>query len=75
MEWVLPILSLVVGIAGGVIGAFVGVRVAVGRLEERMKTAEHEIELLRRVKHEHSQFITRHELDIENLRRITGVDK
>jgi uncharacterized membrane-anchored protein YhcB (DUF1043 family) len=69
MDWVLPALSLVVGIAGGVIGAFVGVRVAVGKLEERMRVAEAEIEKLRIAKHEHAQFLTRHELDIEGLKR------
>jgi hypothetical protein len=52
-----------------VIGAFVGVRVAVGRLEERMKVVEHEITLLREAKHSHAGFLTQHELRIENLER------
>jgi hypothetical protein len=68
-SWLIPILSLIVGIAGGVIGAFVGVRVAVGRLEERMKVAEHEITLLRTAKHEHAGFLTQHELRLENLEK------
>lgn len=67
--WIVPLLSLVVGVTGGIIGAFVGVRVAVGRLDERMKVVEHEIVLLRTAKHEHAQFLTRHELDIEALKR------
>jgi hypothetical protein len=67
--WLIPVLSLIVGIAGGVIGAFVGVRVAVGRLEERMKVVEHEITLLREAKHSHAGFLTQHELRIENLER------
>jgi hypothetical protein len=67
--WLIPVLSLIVGIAGGVIGAFVGVRVAVGRLEERMKVVEHEITLLRESKHSHAGFLTQHELRIENLER------
>lgn len=69
MDWLLPLLSLVIGISGGVIGAFVGVRVAVGRLEERMKVAEHEITLLRKEKHEHANFLTQHEMRIESLER------
>ena len=69
MEWLLPALSLVVGITGGVIGAFMGVRVAVGKLETRMGTVEREIEKLRTAKHEHAGYLTRHELDIENIKR------
>ncbi len=73
MDWLLPALSLVVGISGGVIGAFVGVRVAVGRLEERMKVVEGEVEKLRTAKHEHAQRITEHEMDISVLKRKAGL--
>lgn len=67
--WALSVLSLVIGLAGGVIGAFVGVRVAVGRLEERMRVAEQEIAGLRQAKHEHAGFLTRHEMKIVNIER------
>jgi hypothetical protein len=66
--WLIPVLSLVVGIVGGLIGAHVGVKVAIASLSERMKAAEHEIVLLRAAKHEHAQFLTRHELDIEHIK-------
>jgi hypothetical protein len=68
--WLLPLLSLVVGIFGGLIGAFMGVRVAVGKLETRMGFAEQEIEKLRTAKHEHAGVLTHHELRIENLERL-----
>ncbi len=66
-QWLIPVLSLVVGIAGGLIGAFVGVRVALGRLEERMKVAESEIVLLRHAKHETAGILTRHSLRLHFL--------
>jgi len=67
--WALELLSLVIGIAGGVIGAFVGVRVAVGKLEVRVSTVEKEVEMLRKEKHAHAGFLTQHELRIESLER------
>jgi len=67
--WLIPLLSLVIGLAGGVIGAFVGVRVAVGKLEVRVATVEKEVEMLRKEKHSHAGFLTQHELRIGNLER------
>ncbi len=69
MTWLWPLLSLVVGIAGGVIGAFMGVRVAIGKLEVRVASIEQEVVKLRSRSHDHAQFITQHELRIEMLER------
>ena len=68
-QWLIPVLSLIVGIAGGVIGAVMGIRVAIGKLEVRVAAAEHEIVLLREAKHSHAGFLTQHELRIEMLER------
>jgi hypothetical protein len=68
--WLWPALGLVVGIGGGWIGAHIGTRVAIATLTERVKAAEMEIVSLRAAKHDHAQFITRHELDIEHLKRV-----
>lgn len=68
-QWLIPVLSLVVGIAGGVIGAVMGIRVAIGKLEVRVAAAEHEITMLREAKHEHAGFLTQHELRLEMLER------
>jgi hypothetical protein len=66
--WLIPVLSLVIGIVGGLIGAHVGVKVAIASLSERMRAAEQEIVMLRAAKHDHAQFLTRHELDLEYLK-------
>jgi len=73
--WLIPALSLVVGIAGGVIGAHVGVKVAIGKLEVRVAAAEQEIVKLRARYHDHAQFITRHEMDIEYLKMTNKRDE
>lgn len=67
--WVASLLAIVVGISGGWIGAHIGARVAIARLEERSKTHSDEIAKLREAKHEHAGFLTKHELDIEMLKR------
>jgi uncharacterized membrane-anchored protein YhcB (DUF1043 family) len=66
--WLMPMLALAVGVAGGFIGAWIGVRVNLGKLEIRMDHVENEIVKLRASKHEHAQFLTRHELDISMLK-------
>lgn len=62
-------LTIAVGLVGSAFGAFVGVKVAIASLKERVSVVEKEIEKLREAKHEHAQFLTRHELDIETLKR------
>jgi hypothetical protein len=76
MNWLLPLVSLIVGLAGGIGGAILGSRVAQARAEERHTALarrvdgnDREIDRLREAKHEHANMLTRHELDIENLKR------
>ncbi len=71
-QWLVPVLSLVVGIAGGVIGAFMGIRVAIGKLEVRVATVEHEVTMLREAKHSHAGVLTQHEFRLESLERKAG---
>lgn len=63
-------LALIAGIVGSAIGAYVGVRVAIASLKERVRVLEVEVQRLRDWKHDEvSQVLTRHELDIETLKR------
>ena len=50
-------------------GAYVGVRVAIASLKERVTTLEHEVTKLREAKHDHAGHLTRHEMDIEMLKK------
>lgn len=67
--YLIPLLSLAVGVIGGLIGAHVGVKVALGKLETRVEHVESEIKLLREAKHDHAQFLTKHEADLEVIKR------
>jgi hypothetical protein len=65
--WLEILIAVVALVAPGIAG-YVGVKVGLASLSERVKAAEHEIVLLRTSKHEHAQFLTRHELDLEYLK-------
>lgn len=65
----IPLISILVGIAGGFLGAWIGMRVSQAQLEVRMAHVESEIGKLRDAKHDHAQFLTRHEMDLEILKR------
>ncbi len=64
VEW----LAILCAVAGSVLGAFVGVKVAVASLGARVSALEKEVTLLREAKHEHAQFLTRHEADLHHLK-------
>ncbi len=63
-EW----LAILCGVAGSACGAFVGVKVAIASLTARVTVLESEVKILREAKHEHAQFLTRHEMDIAHLK-------
>jgi hypothetical protein len=65
VQWI----SVICVIVGAAFGAFVGVRVAIASLKERVTVLESEVKLLREAKHSHAGFLTQHELRIENIER------
>ena len=71
--WLIPVLSLAVGVIGGAIGGYIGVRVNVAVLESRMSRVEADVVDLRRARHDHAQALTRHELDVSGLKRRAGM--
>lgn len=60
-------LTLFATLIGASVGAFVGVKVAIASLKERVHILEVEVEKLRDAKHDHSNHITRHELQIAEI--------
>jgi hypothetical protein len=69
VQWI----AIICAVAGSAFGGFVGVRVAIASLKERVTVLESEVKRLRDWRHdEAAQFMTRHELDIEMLKRKVG---
>lgn len=65
-EWA----AILAALAGSSVGAFVGVKVAIASLKERVRVLETEVKRLRDWRHDEvAQMLTRHELDIEMLKR------
>jgi hypothetical protein len=64
-----PWIAIICGIAGSAVGGFVGVKVAIASLKERVTVLESEVSKLREAKHEHAGFLTRHEMELEMLKR------
>lgn len=61
----IPILSLVAAVAGGIFGGWVGVKVAVVRLETKMDMAEDRLEVLHKRSHRYSNDLLIHDMEIE----------
>lgn len=51
-DWLIPFISIVVGVTSGAIGGFMGVRISVARLEAQMEDARSEIKTLRDRSHD-----------------------
>jgi hypothetical protein len=65
VQWV----AILCAVGGSAVGAFVGVKVAIASLKERVTVLESEVKILREIKHEHAGFLTQHELRIANIER------
>ncbi len=68
VEW----LAILCAVGGSVLGAYVGVRVAVASLGARVAALEKEVAMLREAKHSHSQHLTRHEMDLAHIKHRLG---
>lgn len=61
----IPVLSLLAAVAGGIFGAWVGVKVALVRLETQMEEARKSLEIARSRLHRHNDTILIHDMEIE----------
>ena len=66
-------LQTVIAIFGPLLAGFIGVKAGLAVHAEQIKTMQQEILLLRAAKHDHASFLTRHELDLEHIKRKLGM--
>lgn len=57
-------------LGGSLIGSFVGSKIAIAVLREKIAKIELEIELLRIAKHDHAGLLTQHHFRLRNLDKL-----
>lgn len=68
-QWSLHVLSLVVGISGGFIGAYVGMKVGITRLEVYMEDARQRLDKVTSLVSSHNEDILIHDVELEDVMR------
>lgn len=69
-DWLLPLISIVVGLASGALGGFMGVRISVARLEAQMEDARSEIRTLRDRSHDQTSALLQLDGRVKALERV-----
>lgn len=68
-QWLLPLLSLVIGICGGLIGAYVGMKVGMAKLEVHMEDVRERLDTVSRNVYSHNEDILIHDVELEDVMR------
>jgi len=74
-EWVIALGSLVVGIAGGFIGAYVGMKIGIARLEFRMDSVWNKVEKNAELLALHGDDLRTYDYELEDVMRKLDIPR
>lgn len=68
-EWVLPVISIVIGLVSGVFGAYMGIKIGIARLEIHVEDNRKDIDQLNRESAKYNEDILMHDIELEDVMR------
>jgi len=71
----IPVLSLLAAVIGGVFGAYVGVKVNIVKLETKMEMVEERLEGVHKRSHRHNNDLLIHDMEIQSVFEKLEMDR
>lgn len=68
-EWIIPLVSLIVGLTSGLVGTYVGMRLGLAKLEFHMEHVQERLEVLGKRSHIHNEDLLIHDIELEDVMR------
>lgn len=68
-DWVLPLISMVIGLVSGLFGAYVGIKVGLTKLEIHVTDNRNDIEKLQKESAKYNEDLLVHDLELEDVMR------
>lgn len=74
-DWILPLVSMVIGLVSGIFGAYVGIKVGLAKLEIHVADNRTDIEKLQKESAKYNEDLLIHDLELEDVMRTTGLKR
>jgi hypothetical protein len=74
-DWILPLVSMVIGLVSGLFGAYVGIKVGLTKLEIHVSDNRTDIEKLQKESVKYNEDILIHDLELEDVMRNLDIKR
>jgi hypothetical protein len=74
-EWIIPAISLIVGLVGGWTGVYVGMKVGQAKLEWQMGQVLERIEVLSKRSNAHNEDLLMHDVELDDVMRNLDIPR